>query len=431
MITGQSRDVSNAEVGVAIQQPSGVEVAKPGPARARAPRGVRVPKRDVNDKPFIVIWETTQACPLACLHCRASARPNRDRGELSTDEAIRLMSQIAEFGRPAPLFVITGGDPFQRPDLETIVRRGTELGLPVSVSPSGTPTLTREALHGLHQAGARAISLSLDASSAEQHDGFRGVPGVYDLTTRAWSSANEMGLKVQINTTATRKNVLDLPNIAAQVRDRKALLWSVFFLVPTGRGRALECLDAAETEDVLNALYDLGENIAVKTTEGHHFRRVCLQRAILAKEGADPVKVLGLGPLYKELRQRLDELGLADQPRRPRRPPLQVSAGNGFVFISHLGEVHPSGFLPVSAGNIRQQSLVDIYRSSPLFTGLRDPQLLGGRCGACEFRVVCGGSRARAYATTGDVYAEEPGCSYQPGSFPYPLDLAEGLVTNN
>ena len=394
----------------------------------RGPAGVRVPKRDVAERPFIVIWEATQACPLACLHCRASARPNRDRGELDTDEAVRLMAQVAEFGRPAPLFVITGGDPFQRPDLETLVRRGTELGLPVSVSPSGTPTLTAAALAGLHRAGARAVSLSLDAADASGHDGFRGVPGVYDLTLRAWRDAVETGLKVQINTTVTRDNVLDLPRIAAQVRDRGAMLWSVFFLVPTGRGRALRSLDAAETEDVLNALYDLGENVPVKTTEAHHFRRVCLQRAVLAARGEDPVRALGLGPLYRRLRQQLDELALTDRPRRPRRPPLRVSAGNGFVFVSHRGDVHPSGFLPVPAGNVRDRSLVDLYRTSELFTGLRDPNRLQGRCGACEFRAVCGGSRARAFATTGDVYAEEPACAYQPGSFGHREELAAVLA---
>ncbi|PWU43541.1 radical SAM/SPASM domain-containing protein [Micromonospora globispora] len=389
---------------------------------------MRVPKRDVAERPFIVIWEATQACPLACLHCRASARPNRDRGELDTDEAVRLMAQVAEFGRPAPLFVITGGDPFQRPDLETLVRRGTELGLPVSVSPSGTPTLTAAALAGLHRAGARAVSLSLDAAEASGHDGFRGVPGVYDLTVRAWREAVETGLKVQINTTVTRDNVLDLPRIAAQVRDRGAMLWSVFFLVPTGRGRALHSLDAAETEDVLNALYDLGENVPVKTTEAHHFRRVCLQRAVLAPRGEDPVRALGLGPLYRRLRQELDELALTDRPRRPRRPPLRVSAGNGFVFVSHRGDVHPSGFLPVPAGNVRDRSLVDLYRTSELFTGLRDPHRLQGRCGACEFRAVCGGSRARAFATTGDVYAEEPACAYRPGSFGRREELAAVLA---
>lgn len=385
---------------------------------------MRAPKQNVRERPFIVIWEATQACPLACLHCRASARPDRDRAELDTDEAIDLMAQIAALGRPTPLFVITGGDPFQRPDLELLVRRGTELGLPVSVSPSGTPTLTRPALAVLHAAGARAVSLSLDAATADGHDAFRGVPGVWDLTMNAWSEAAGLGLKVQINSTVTKHNVHDLPKIAAQVRDRGALLWSVFLLVPTGRGQALRSLDAAQTEDVLNMLYDLGQTIAVKTTEAHHFRRVCLQREALARRGDDHVRVLGLGSLYRRLRGDLDSRGLTGHPDRVRRAPLQVSAGNGFAFVSHRGDVHPSGFLPIPAGNVRQRSLVDIYRDSELFTALRDPARLGGRCGACEFRAVCGGSRARAYAVTGDIWAEEPACAYQPGSFPYQQELS-------
>lgn len=386
-----------------------------------------MPRAAAADRPFIVIWEATQACPLACVHCRATARPQRDPHELTTEQAVDLMAQVAEFGRPAPLFVITGGDPFQRPDLTTLVRRGTELGLVVSVSPSGTPTVTREALTGLHAAGARAISLSLDAASAAAHDGFRGVAGVHELTVRAWDDAAAIGLKVQINTTVTRDTVDDLPDIAAQVRDRGALLWSVFFLVPTGRGRALPGLDATETEDVLNILYDVGEHVPVKATEAHHFRRVCLQRAVLARKGIPAAPAMGLGPLYHRLRDRLDALGLAGQPGRRRRPPLQVSAANGFAFVSHRGQVHPSGFLPIPAGNVRQGRLVDIYRTAALFTGLRDPDRLQGRCGACELRTVCGGSRARAYAVTGDPYAEEPICGYQPGSFPYAADVADLL----
>lgn len=381
---------------------------------------VRQPRQSTADRPFIVIWEATQACPLACRHCRAEARPDRDPDELDTAGAIDLMTQVAQFGRPAPLFVITGGDPFQRPDLTTLVRRGTDLGLAVSVSPSATPTLTRPALADLREAGARAISLSVDAAGATEHDRFRGFDGVYERTIRAWQDARSLGLKVQINTTVTRDTVADLPDIAAEVRRRGALLWSVFLLVPTGRGRLLPNLAPDAVEDVLNILYDLGEHLAVKTTEAHHFRRVCLQRATLDRRGIPPVPALGLGPLYQRLRHRLDQLGLTGQPRRTRRPPLQVSSGNGFVFVSHRGLVYPSGFLPLAAGDIRQERLVDIYRRSPLFTGLRDATRLRGRCGACEFRAVCGGSRARAFAATGDPYAEDPACSYQPDTFPYP-----------
>jgi len=384
-------------------------------------------RHDVSVRPFIVIWEMTQACPLACVHCRAEARPDRHPGELTAAEARDLMAQVAGFGTPPPVFVLTGGDPFQRPDLLDLVRLGTRLGtrlgLPVAVSPSGTPTLTAGRLAALREAGARAISLSLDGSTAEVHDRFRGVPGVFGWTLDAWRAARELGLKVQINTTVTGHNLTDLADIAALVHRLGAVSWSAFLLVPTGRGALLPALTARQAEDVLNFVYDAGEFVPARTTEAHHFRRIVIQREILRRRGADHVAVLGLGQLYLQLRLRLGDLGLAR--RKARRPPANVNAGQGFVFISHLGTVHPSGFLPLTAGSVRTGRLADIYRTSPLFTGLRDHSRLAGRCGACEFASVCGGSRSRAFALSGDPYAEDPWCSYQPGTFPYPEDMGE------
>jgi radical SAM protein len=383
---------------------------------------IRTYRHDVSQRPLIVIWEMTQACPLACLHCRAEARPERDSGELTAAEARDLMAQVAEFGSPPPVFVLTGGDPFQRPDLFDLVRQGTELGLPVAVSPSGTPTLTAGRLAGLRDAGARAISLSLDGSTPPVHDRFRGVRGVFDATMQAWQAARELGLKVQVNTTASGHNLEDLADIAALVSRLGAVSWSTFLLVPTGRGALLPALTARQAEDVLNFAYDAGEFVPSRTTEAHHFRRVVIQREILRRHRADHVAALGLGELYLRLRQRLGDLGL---PRREaRRPPVNINAGQGFVFISHRGAVHPSGFLPLSAGSVRSGRLADIYRASPLFADLRDHGKLAGRCGACEFAPVCGGSRSRAFAVTGDPYAEDPWCAYQPGTFPYAGDLA-------
>jgi AdoMet-dependent heme synthase len=227
---------------------------------------------------------------------------------------------------------------------------------------------------------------------------------------------------VQINITVTGHNLADLADIAGLVHRLGAVSWSAFLLVPTGRGALLPALTALQAEDVLNFVYDAGEFVPARTTEAHHFRRVVIQREILRRRGADHVAALGLGQLYLQLRQRLGDLGL---PRRKaRRPPANVNAGQGFVFISHLGTVHPSGFLPLAAGSVRTGRLTDIYRTSPLFTGLRDHGKLAGRCGACEFASVCGGSRSRAFALSGDPYAEDPWCSYQPGTFPYPADLA-------
>ncbi|MEU7002343.1 TIGR04053 family radical SAM/SPASM domain-containing protein [Nonomuraea sp. NPDC046570] len=392
----------------------------------RRPRPVRRVRRDVAASPFIVIWEATRACPLACHHCRAEARTARDPAELTTDEAVRLMRQITDFGRPAPLFVITGGDPFERPDLYDLIRQARELGLTPAVSPSATPALTSASLTRLRDAGATVISLSLDGASAERHDDFRGFDGVFGRTLRAWQSAHYAGLRVQINTTVTRTSMMDLPDIARLVRDRGALLWSVFFLIPTGRGRSLASLTAQECEDVLNFLYDIGSTIPVKTTEAHHFRRVALQRHVLETRGVDHVEALGLGALYRALRRRAERSGLI-RPSRTRRPPIDVNSGRGLVFVSHTGEVSPSGFLPLPAGNVRDLPLTEIYRTSPVFTSLRDPGLLSGRCGDCEFRAACGGSRSRAFAVSGDPLAEEPWCAYVPGSFPYQDDLAAGL----
>ncbi|MDX3714990.1 TIGR04053 family radical SAM/SPASM domain-containing protein [Streptomyces europaeiscabiei] len=389
-----------------------------------AAHAIRRQRHDAADRPFIVIWESTRACPLACLHCRAEAVPDRDPRELDTAAAKDLLDQVAAFGQPAPIFVITGGDPFQRPDLTDLIAYGKEVGVRVAVSPSGTPTLTEERLREVHAAGAVGLSLSLDGSTADLHDAFRGVPGVFRWTLDAWDAARAMGMKVQINTTVARHNLHDLPDIVRLVAEHGAMLWSAFFLVPTGRGRQLGVLTAAETEDVLNFVYDVGLTVPAKTTEAHHFRRVALQRQILTATGDNHVAVLGLGPLYRELRERAAELGLDAGARRVRRPPLDVNAGRGFVFVSHTGTVHPSGFLPLGAGSVREAPLTEIYRTSELFTGLRDADRLGGRCGACEFRQVCGGSRSRAYGVTGDPYAEEPWCGYQPGSFPYQRELA-------
>ncbi|MFJ6700375.1 TIGR04053 family radical SAM/SPASM domain-containing protein [Streptomyces sp. NPDC091272] len=374
-------------------------------------RLVRTPRHAVADRPFLVIWEATRACPLACLHCRAEANPLRSPDELDGAQARDLMDQVAAFGRPHPLFVITGGDPFQRPDLTELIAYGTALGLRVAVSPSGTPTLTRENLTAVRDAGAVALSLSVDGSTAERHDTFRGVDGVFDLTLDGWRTARELGLKVQINTTVSRHSLDDLAGIAALVKREKAMLWSGFLLVPTGRGAELDSLTPDETEDVLHFLYECGSVIATKTTEGHHFRRVVLQRSALAERGERPPT----GTLYARLMASADAAGLfAGAHRAVRRPPMDVSSGRGFVFVSHTGEVTPSGFLPLSADNTKDRPLSDIYRTSPLFLALRDPSLLRGKCGACDFKTVCGGSRSRAYAVTGDPLAADPWCAYQP-----------------
>lgn len=369
---------------------------------------VRHLRHDPGERPFIVIWEVTRACQLACVHCRADAIKQRNPLELTTDQGRKLLDEIASFGAPRPLVVLTGGDPFERPDLAELVAHGTAAGLSVALSPSVTPRLTRPVLTELRDAGAKAVSISLDGASATTHDAFRQVPGVFDATTDAVALVGDLGLRLQINTTVIAGNVHELPRILRQVLDAKAALWSVFFLIPTGRGSLIDALTAEQTEEVMHWLHEVSSLVAIKTTEGPHYRRLALQRE--RAEGEFPV-----GALRAQLQTDTALVLTGDEPRRRSpRPPIDVNSGKGFAFIDHLGVVYPSGFLPVEVGSVREQSFVDIYRDAPLMRALRDPDGFGGKCGQCEFRHVCGGSRSHAYALTGDPLAEDPSCAYQP-----------------
>ncbi|MCK6626491.1 MAG: TIGR04053 family radical SAM/SPASM domain-containing protein [Anaerolineae bacterium] len=388
---------------------------------------IRQPAYDVNARPFMIIWETTHACDLACRHCRAMAIAEHDPLSLNFEEAKRLLEQVESFGKPRPIFIFTGGDPFKRTDLFELLAYGNQLGLVMAVSPSGTPLLNEANLRRVKEHGAKAISLSIDGSTPERHDDFRQVPGSFALTTQGWQIARKIGLKLQLNTTVTRYNLHDLPNIFRLVLEYGAMTWSAFFLVPTGRGKAEDEISPAEYEGVMHFLYDCSKYVSAKTTEGHHYKRVVLQRTILDEKGLAVEDYFNLHPIYFELREALQKI-VAEYNVQPKetivRTPMHINAGNGFVFVSRRGDVFPSGFMPVSAGNIRDKSLVEIYRDAPLFQELRNPDLLEGRCGLCEFAGVCGGSRSRAYALTGNPLAEEPFCTYEPGSFPFEAELA-------
>ena len=374
-------------------------------------RPVRLMHHDASERPFIVIWEVTRACQLVCTHCRADAIRTRNRFELTTDEGRRLLDELASFGSPRPLVVLTGGDPFERPDLAELVAHGTRVGLSMALSPSVTDRLTRSVLVELHDAGAKAVSLSLDGASAQSHDSFRGVEGVFDATFEAARTVREIGLRLQINTTVTRGNVHELPQMLKAVLDLGAALWSVFFLIPTGRGKDLEPLTAVEVEEVLHWLHDVSTLVAIKTTEAPHYRRIAIQRAgVKALDEVFPV-----GPLRAQLRRHTGDLLAGHEPQACRpRPPIDVNSVRGFAFVDHVGMVYPSGFLPIAVGSVRDKSFPEIYRESGLLQSLRDPDGFSGRCGRCEFKTVCGGSRSHAYATTGDPLAEDPGCLHQP-----------------
>ena len=340
--------------------------------------------------PFIAIWETTRACALACVHCRAEAMPRRDPGELTTDGGRALLDRIAAFGNPPPLVVLTGGDPLRRPDIAELVAHGTRAGLVVSLTPSGTAAVTEEKLRALQQAGLARLAVSLDAGSAEAHDAFRRVRGSHRHTLRIIEHARALGLGLQVNTTVSRQTVGELPALIDQVAGFGAVLWALFFLIPVGRAQADQGLDAGEIEAVLRWAANLQPRVpfGIKTTEAPHYHRVLAH------------------PDERET-QTIDR-------RQLLRAPRAVTDGNGFVFVDHVGSICPSGFLPMPAGNVRGDDLVTVYREHPLFVALRDPARLGGRCGRCEWRSRCGGSRARAYALTGDPLAEDPGCAYEP-----------------
>jgi len=355
---------------------------------------------DFDERPFIVIWETTQACDLACVHCRACAQPLRSALELNTEEAKRLIDEVKALR--APVFVLTGGDPLKRPDIFELVEYASTNGVRISLTPSATPLLIREAIHRLKECGLARLAVSLDGPDAQVHDAFRRVPGSYNWTLSAVRWAREVGLPAQINTTITRHNLQYLDAMIALLRELDIVLWSVFFLVPTGRGSAIDLISAEEFEQVFEKLYETSRQVSfdIKSTEAQHYRRFLLQRRTEEKRNGN---AQSMSPL----------LGIGT-PDGIGRAPRGINDGKGFVFISHLGEVFPSGFLPVSAGNVRRESLSELYRHSPLFMGLRDSSNLKGKCGICEFREVCGGSRARAYALTGDPFAEEPCCIWQP-----------------
>ncbi len=366
-------------------------------------------KTSFDDRPFVAIWETTQACDLACVHCRASAQPGRNPLELSTNDAKRLIDEIAAM--EVPVFVLTGGDPLKRPDIFELVRYASEHNVRISLTPSATPLLTRANIVQLKQCGLARLAVSLDGHTAEIHDAFRRVKGSYEWTLNALKWAREIGLPVQINTTITRHNFSRLDHTIALLQTLDIVLWSVFFLVPTGRGQSIDLISAEEFEQVFQKLYETSQRVVfdIKSTEAQHYRRFLLQRRTeLRRRAQRPAPEFSRIPQYTQMpmgMETADGIG---------RAPRGINDGKGFVFISHLGEVFPSGFLPVSGGNVRKQSLSEIYRKSPLFRSLRDSRNLKGKCGHCEFREICGGSRARSYAVAGDMFGEEPCCAYEP-----------------
>ena len=340
-----------------------------------------------------VYWELTRACDLACRHCRAEAQPTRAAEELTTEECFRVLGDLAA-GVPRPHVIFTGGDPLKRPDLLDLVREAVRLGLGVSVAPSATMSLTHETVHALKDAGVQAMSVSLDGSIAARHDAIRGVLGCFGWTLAAAQRITSAGIPLQVNTLVTRETVGDLDAIGDQVARMGAARWSLFFLIPVGRGRVLTSLTADEAEITLGWLARQARRwpFVLTTTEAPHYRRIVVQQLRAAGEGAEAIR------------------------QAPAMRGAGIRDGAGIMFIAANGDVTPSGFLPLTVGNVRRASPLLLYRDDLVFRALRAPENFHGRCGACTFQALCGGSRARAWATTGDVLGDDPLCAWNPSA---------------
>jgi heme b synthase len=341
----------------------------------------------------LVAWETTRNCNLACVHCRASATQGPYQGELDTVEAFRLLGQIAELGQP--IVILTGGEPLLRADIFDIAAYGTKLGLRMVMAPNGT-LLTDGTAQRLSACGIKRLSISLDGASADTHDAFRQVPGAFAGALRGIECIKRAGIPFQVNTTVTRVNLKQIPRIQELAVELGAVAHHIFLLVPTGRGKYIvdQAIDAEEYERTLNWFYEQRDKtpLELKATCAPHYYRILRQRSAL---DGKPVSFQTHG---------LDAVTRG------------CLGGIGFCFVSHTGDVQPCGFLSVACGNVRRASFAEIWRRAEVFTALRDYDRLAGKCGACEFKRVCGGCRARAFEATGDYLAEEPLCSHIPHS---------------
>lgn len=359
------------------------------------PRPMPIPTytaEDVHHSPLVVFYEITRACDLACAHCRACAMPQRHPNELTPAQSRLVVDGLLQFPKP-PMLILTGGDPLKRDDVIDLVAYATQAGLRVAMTPSATPLVTYTALQELKQAGLARLAISLDGADAKTHDDFRNVAGSFDRTMQIMADARDIGLPRQINTTITRRNYQQVDAMAELLVHMDIVLWSVFFLVPVGRGLSEQRISPGDYETVFARLWHHAQHqpYGIKTTEAHHYRRFVMQQM------GDP-----------QMRPPRE-----DDPHM-RQTPAGISDGKGVIFISHTGQIFPSGFMPITCGRVPAQSIVEIYQHSEQLRQLRNPDLFHGKCGVCEYRHICGGSRARAYAVTRDPLASEPDCVYQP-----------------
>jgi AdoMet-dependent heme synthase len=384
-----------------------------------------------NNKPRLIFWEVTKGCNLRCIHCRASATELSAPSDLSTAAALGIIDQIAAAANP--ILVLSGGEPLFRSDIFQLARYGTDKGLRVALATNGT-LVTQEVACMIVDAGVKRVSISLDGADSLTHDSFRGIPGAFDAAVYGLRNLKKLGMSVQINMTIARHNARQLPQVLELAKELGADALHTFLLVPVGCGvdiAAEQMVAPEEYEEMLNWFYDrsLEGEIELKATCAPHYFRVVRQRRVAERHSAEAAAKARAGA-----RADSAAIGPADMMmpgstgivlNRPARPagghPGDMNAmtkgclaGTGVCFISHEGEVYPCGYLPVVAGDLRRQSFADIWASSAVFEQLRDSGNLKGKCGCCEFRNVCMGCRARAFAATGDFLDEEPFCVYQP-----------------
>ena len=355
--------------------------------------------------PLMFYYEVTQACDLVCKHCRASAQKTATTDELSTAQSLALIDEVAKFERK-PNMVFTGGDPLKRADLFQLIEHAVGRGITTALTPSATPLATRAAFEQAKKSGVRALGISLDGPTAEVHDAFRGFEGSFAKTLEMLDFAKQLEFPVQVNTSITRRNFDLIDAIADLLTGAGIMMWSVFFLVPVGRGLEEERINPEEYEIAFAKLWRHAQTkpFAVKTTEAPHYRRFVLQ------QGGNPLAEPGKSAAKDD----------AEHPHAGarHRAPLGVTDGRGIMFVSHNGGIHPAGFLPIVCGKFPDVSPVDVYRAHPVFHALQNPDSYHGICGQCEYRHICGGSRARAYAVSGDYLGPEPDCNYQVGQIP-------------
>jgi radical SAM protein with 4Fe4S-binding SPASM domain len=318
--------------------------------------------------------------------------PEPGPGELSSDEGIAFLRQIPDFGAPLPQLILTGGDPLLRPDLFTLMDEARRLGIGVSITPAATPALTRDVLAQLKEHGLEAVGLSLDGSTADRHDSIRGVPGTFDRTLAAIGWAADLELPLQVNTLVSAETAPDLPAIYELLKKSRLARWSLFFLISVGRGKVLLPLTSDQAEELMGWVYQTSKlaPFIFNTTEAPSYRRVAVQRMHSEGLTGEEIKRSKVGRSF----------GVRD--------------GHGIVFVSSTGDICPAGFLPEVAGNIRTDRIAEVYRLAPLFQLLHNPGSYQGRCGACEYHSLCGGSRARAFQATGDALGADPLCQFTP-----------------